>query len=85
MLLKGRGAVAQLGGGGPRGDGRVRVQALRHLVTDQVHQPLEGLLHVHVVLGTRLKELKTWRKEQRMEQIVERRSTEGAVGKIQQV
>lgn len=42
------------------GDGGVVVvQALRHPLADDVHQPLEGLLHVNVVFSARFKELKT--------------------------
>lgn len=59
-LLEGRSRVRQFGGGRPRGDGRVRVQALGHLVADEVDQALEGLLHVDVVLGAGLKELETF-------------------------
>lgn len=36
-----------------------RIQTLRHLLADYVHQPLEGLFDVDVVLGTGLKKLKT--------------------------
>lgn len=44
------------------GDGGVGcVQRLRHLLTDDVHQPLEGLLDVDVVLGAGLEELEAWR------------------------
>lgn len=43
-------------------DGRVVVvQTLSHPLTDDVHQPLERLLHVYVVFSARLKELKTCR------------------------
>lgn len=59
-LLQGRGRVCEFGGGRPRGDGRVRVQALGHLVADEVHEALEGLLHVDVVLGAGLEELETF-------------------------
>lgn len=42
-------------------DGRVVVvQTLCHPLTDDVHQPLEGLLHINVVFGARFKVLKTW-------------------------
>lgn len=44
---------------GPCDSRVVVVQALCHPLTDDVHQPLEGLLHVNVVLRTRLKVLKT--------------------------
>lgn len=37
------------------------VQALRHLFADDVHQALEGLLDVDVVLGAGLEELKACR------------------------
>ena len=44
------------------GDGRVVVvQALRHPLADDVHQPLEGLLHVDVVFSARLEVLETCR------------------------
>lgn len=36
-------------------------QGLVHLLTDDIHQALEDLLHVDVLLGTGLKELETWR------------------------
>lgn len=35
-------------------------QGFIHLVTDDVHQALEHLLHIDVLLGAGLKELKTW-------------------------
>lgn len=35
-------------------------QGLIHLVTDDIHQALEHLLHVDVLLGAGLEELKTW-------------------------
>lgn len=59
-MLEGRGAVCQFGGGGSRGDGRIRVQALGHLVADEVDETFKGLLDVDVVLGACLKELKTF-------------------------
>lgn len=59
-LLEGRSRVREFGGGRPRGDGRIRVQALGHLVADEVDEALEGLLHVDVVLGAGLEELKTF-------------------------
>ena len=44
------------------GDGRVVVvQSLRHPLADDVHQPLEGLLHVDVVFSARFEVLKTCR------------------------
>lgn len=44
------------------GDGGVGcIQRLRHLLTDDVHQPLKGLLDVDVVLGAGLEELEAWR------------------------
>ena len=46
---------------GPRDGGISSVQALRHLFTDDVDQALEGLLHIDVVLGAGLEELKTWK------------------------
>ena len=39
---------------------RVPLQALAHLLTDDVHQPLKHLLHVDVVLSARLEELEPW-------------------------
>lgn len=62
-LLEGRSRVREFGGGRPRGDCRVRVQALGHLVADEVDEALEGLLHVDVVLGAGLEELETFREE----------------------
>lgn len=62
-LLEGRSRVREFGGGRPRGDGRIRVQALGHLVADEVDEALEGLLHVDVVLGAGLKELETFGEE----------------------
>lgn len=42
------------------GDGRVVViQSLCHPLTDDVHQPLERLLHVDVVFRTGFKELES--------------------------
>lgn len=41
--------------------GVVVVQTLWHPLTDDVHQPLEGLLHVNVIFSARFKELKTCR------------------------
>lgn len=42
------------------GDGGVVVvQTLRHPLADDVHQPLEGLLHINVVFSARFKELET--------------------------
>lgn len=35
-------------------------QGLVHLLTDDIHQALEDLLHIDVLLGTGLKELETW-------------------------
>jgi 4-amino-4-deoxy-L-arabinose transferase-like glycosyltransferase len=35
-------------------------QGFIHLVTDDVHQALEHLLHIDILLGAGLKELKTW-------------------------
>lgn len=70
-LLEGRSRVREFGGGRPRGDGRVRVQALGHLVADEVDEALKGLLHVDVVLGAGLKELKTfWREEQQDGEVI---------------
>ena len=50
---------------GPCDSGISGIEALGHLFTDDVHQPLKGLLHINVVLGAGLKELKTWKAEQR--------------------
>ena len=41
------------------GDGWVGLQALGHFVTDDVHKALEHLLHIDILLGAGLKELKT--------------------------
>lgn len=35
-------------------------EGLIHLLTDDIHQALKDLLHVDVLLGAGLKELKTW-------------------------
>jgi hypothetical protein len=59
-------AAAGLGGWGvPQGRAfaiaawaRVGLQGLVHLLTDDIHQTLEDLLHIDVLLGTGLKELK---------------------------
>lgn len=59
-LLEGRSRIREFGGGRPRGDRRIRVQALGHLVADEVDEALEGLLHVDVVLGAGLEELETF-------------------------
>lgn len=40
---------------------RAGFQGLIHLLADDVHQALEDLLHVDVLLGAGLEELKTWR------------------------
>ncbi len=57
------------------GDSRVAVvQALRHPLTDDVHQPLEGLLHVNVIFSARFKVLKTceegWQMQRERETMV---------------
>lgn len=65
-LLERRSAVRQFGAGRSGGDGRIAVQALGHLVADEVDEAFKGLLHVDVVLGAGFKEFKTW-KEQRRE------------------
>lgn len=45
------------------GDGWVSgIKALWHLLTDDVHQALKGLLYIDVVFGTGLKKLKPWSK-----------------------
>lgn len=44
------------------GDGRVRLQTLGHLVTDDVHKTLKCLLDINVILGTCFKKLETWKK-----------------------
>lgn len=62
-LLKGRSAVCEFGSGSSRGDGRISVQALGHLVANEVNETLKGLLHIDVVLGTGFKELKTLEKQ----------------------
>jgi len=41
----------------------VALDALVHLLADDVHEALEHLLHVDVVLGADLEELETWRGE----------------------
>ena len=43
---------------------RVRVQTLRHLVTDYVHQPLKHRLHVDVLFCGCLEEFQTWKSQQ---------------------
>lgn len=65
-LLERRSAVREFGAGHSCGDGRIAVQALGHLVADEVDEAFEGLLHVDVVFGAGFKEFKTW-KEQRRE------------------
>lgn len=56
--------VGQLGALLGTGDGRLGcVKGLGHLFADDVHEALEGLLHIDVVLGTRLEELKPWYRE----------------------
>lgn len=59
-LLEGRSTVREFGGGGSRGDGGIAVQAVGHLVTNEVNEALEGLLHVDVVLGAGLEEFKSF-------------------------
>lgn len=73
-LLERRSAVCEFGAGRSRGDGRIAVQALGHLVADEVDEAFEGLLHVDVVFGAGFKEFKTW-KEQRRETSKHRQST----------
>jgi len=41
-------------------DGRVRVKALGHSVTDEVNQPLEHHRHIHVLFCRRLEKLETY-------------------------
>lgn len=61
-------AAARLGGRGiPKGRAfsvaawaRARFQGLIHLLTDDVHKALKHLLHIDILLGAGLKELKTW-------------------------
>lgn len=60
-LLERRSGVRELGAGRSRGDGWIAVQALGHLVADEVDEALEGLLHVDVVFGAGFKEFKTWK------------------------
>lgn len=61
VLVRGGLLVRELGSLLGAGDRRVgRVQRFRHLLADDVHQPLEGLLDVDVVLGAGLKKFKTW-------------------------
>lgn len=36
------------------------IQGLVHFLTDDIHQALEDLLHVDILLGTGLEELETW-------------------------
>lgn len=53
------------------GYGRVVVvQTLRHPLADDVHQPLEGLLHVNVVFSTRFKVLETCREGRRRRAVI---------------
>lgn len=60
--------AARLGGRGiPEGRAfsvaawaRARFQGLIHLLTDDVHKALKHLLHIDILLGAGLKELKTW-------------------------
>lgn len=42
--------------------GVIVVEALGHPLTDDVHQPLKGLLYVDVVFSARLEEFKTCRR-----------------------
>lgn len=59
VLVRGGRLLRQLGSLLGPCDSRIPgVQAFGHLFADDVHQALEGLLDVDVVLGTGLKELK---------------------------
>lgn len=59
VLVRGGRLLRQLGSLLGPCDGRISgVQALGHLFADDVHQALEGLLDVDVVLGAGLEELK---------------------------
>jgi len=63
VLSRWGGLLRELGPLFDPGDGRVNVvQAVGHLLTDDVDESLEGLLHVDVVLGTGLEELKPCRR-----------------------
>ena len=43
-------------------DGWICLQALRHLVTDDIHETLKCLLDINVILGTCFKKFKSWKK-----------------------
>lgn len=80
-LLEGRSRVREFGGGRPRGDCRIRVQALGHLVADEVDEALEGLLHVDVVLGAGLEELETFGGESRKQSSRETTEKKSVLGR----
>lgn len=56
---------------------RAWFQGLIHLLTDDVHEALKHLLHVDILLGTGLKELKTWM-ERRWRQLWQSCESQGA-------
>ena len=43
-------------------DGWIRLQALGHLVTDDIHEALKCLLDINVILGTCFEKFKSWKK-----------------------
>lgn len=53
------------------------VEGLGHLFTNDVHQALEGLLDVDVVLGAGLKKLKAWQVGRRHKTHTEERERKG--------
>lgn len=59
------GLVGQSGGLGAGGRRHLHVNALRHLHTDDVHQALEDLPDVDILLGARLEILKACERKRR--------------------
>lgn len=63
-LLRGRRVVGQSGSGRSRGNSRVGLKSVWHLVANDVHQTFKCLLDVDVVLCACLKKLKSfWERE----------------------
>lgn len=58
VLLQQWRGVRETGVLGGAQNGGVRVQRIRHLVTNGIHQALEGLPHADVLLGAGFKEVK---------------------------
>lgn len=58
VLLQQRRGIRETGALGGAQHRGVRVQRIRHLVANGIHQALKGLPHADVLLGTGFKEVK---------------------------